>query len=1155
MSDPKKSPHRPAVPPKVQATIDYPKPPAAKQAETLDSPPSTPEPANSQAATLDAPPAPPPAAPSLAGRRFGDYEILEELARGGMGVVFKARQNHPRRIVALKMILAGQLASPQQVRRFLIEAEEAGQLDHPNIVPIYQVGEHNSIHFFSMKLIEGTSLAETMPSLARQQPRRAALLVSRIARAVHYAHQRGVLHRDLKPGNILLDGAGEPHVTDFGLAKHLGGEGANTQSGAIVGTPSYMAPEQAQGRKDLSVSIDVYGLGAILFELVTGQPPFLRDTPMETIRAVLEEEPPAPRSLNGKLHRDLETICLKCLAKDPGRRYASAKDLADDLDSYLNHEPIQARPAGRVERLRKWIKRRPALATLVGAAAVGLAALLIVGSLYTVRLQAALAEADQQRQRAESNEKAARRNAEEAARQRDEVKASFAKRLDLVPDMVQKIDGRLKHMDGMQSVRVEILHEVLDLSQELLKERPDDLGALRQTAKIFAALGELRTANGQLPEGAASYQEALKLMSRVASESGKHEDRSAVAQVHFQRGELLRQRQKFTDAIKSYQQAIALQDQLVKDFPELAKTGLPQLQAARALFQIGNCQEDLKQGRAAEQAYRDALQRQETLASQFPNGSNVRRDLARTAFSLGSLPDRTDLAQARRFLERSNQAWGEAYRLAPQSSDHASGYLTSFFDLLGFFKARAMHAEMLALGRAQSVAGRDEADDNYNAACIVAEAVAAVPRVLVLSPEEHRRLGESYGREAVGFLRKAIQSGFRDRNLLDSDPDLHPLRQRRDFLAVLEEFDKRQPSRPRTPAQELVRLVSEHAASINNYQSELAQAQSVAERRRAQAKKPDLEPTARRVLELARKHADVEAAVDALVWVLRQTAPDARGQQPAALKKIREEAVREIEQRHFNRSNLVEVCQLLAEKPSPAGDQLLQKLAEQHPQTDIKGLASYARALSLQEQWDQARQGHPKQAEQLSRQVEEQYQRVIKDFGTVPFGQTTLGNTARASLHRFLNLAVGRPALEIEGEDVAGQKFKLSDHRGKVVVLSFWAHWCGYCRQLYPHEKELVQRYQGQPFALLGVNCEDNRAEVAQVQKRVGMTWRSWWSQAGKNEPIANQWQVDSFPTIYVLDAKGVIRYRFIGVPGPELDQGIEQLLQEARADGTARAG
>jgi TolB-like protein/predicted Ser/Thr protein kinase len=296
---------------------------------------------------------------------LGDYELLEEVGRGGQGVVFRARQKSLNRIVALKVISLGQWASKAHVKRFRREAEAAASLDHPCIVPIYEVGERDGQCYFSMKFVEGGQLDEVvrrMPVSTRQ----AAELIAKVARTVHYAHEHGILHRDIKPGNILLDQKGEPHLTDFGLARLVETESTMTRTLEVLGTPSYMAPEQAMGNNSaVSSATDVYGLGAVFYQLLTDQPPFAGGATYETIKLLLDTEPKQPRLINPKIDRDLSTICLKCLEKDSKRRYSSALALAEDLERWLKHEPIQARHTGVFTRGRKWVQRNPTSALLV----------------------------------------------------------------------------------------------------------------------------------------------------------------------------------------------------------------------------------------------------------------------------------------------------------------------------------------------------------------------------------------------------------------------------------------------------------------------------------------------------------------------------------------------------------------------------------------------------------------------------------------------------------------------------------------------------------------------------------------------------------------------------------------------------------------------
>jgi WD40 repeat protein len=446
--------------------------------------------------------------------RFGDYELLEEIARGGMGVVYRARQISLNRVVALKMIVPGG-RSAQEIERFLhTEAQAVASLDHPNIVPIYEAGTHEGRPFFSMKLIDGGDLmrwrrdASTLPLCS------VVHVMAAVARAVHHAHQRGILHRDLKPSNVLIDQAGQPHVTDFGLAKRVDGDSGLSLSGDISGTPAYMAPEQAAGQQRQTTAVDVYGLGAILYELLTGRPPFRADTPLDTILQARTQDPPRPRTLNPKADRDLETICLKCLEREPARRYGSAEALADDLERWLRGQPIVARPASAREQLAKWAKRRPAVAALLGVAAALLLAM--VGVLawgWQEADQKAQAEA---RERQAAQDKAA---VESKAREEADRQAKAAQRQARIYQASLALERGMNRCE-----RGEIARGLLWLVRGL-EAAPEDADDLQRSLRALLGgwTSELRPLQAVFPHEGTVYGAVLSPDAKtVLTMSSKH---------------------------------------------------------------------------------------------------------------------------------------------------------------------------------------------------------------------------------------------------------------------------------------------------------------------------------------------------------------------------------------------------------------------------------------------------------------------------------------------------------------------------------------------------------------------------------------------------------------------------------------------------------
>ena len=655
-------------------------------------------------------------------RYIGDYELLSVLGQGGMGVVYKARQISLNRDVALKMIRNSELASEDQIRRFQNEAEAVALFDHPAIVPIYEVGLHGDQRYFSMKLIDGAGLDKRLKSAALK-PRVAAQLVAEVAEAIHHAHQRGLLHRDLKPANILIDAEGHPHVTDFGLSKRMEQESGLTMSGEIMGTPSYMAPEQALGRNSqVTTASDVYGLGGILYAALTGRAPFEGDSVLETLHKVRVSGPEKPTTINKKIPRDLEVICLKCLEKDQNRRYASAQEVADDLHRWLNGEPILARPVNAAARSWMWCKRRPALAALAGA----LAAAILAGAVGIVWQWR---QAVFQRNAAVVARDEAQKNAQLASTQ-----ATLA--LNTIQDLVIEVQSTLTlpdlydvkmallknaqaHIEGvaavydkstskeasMLAIDMALANIYKDLGQSerasVLAARSLDIAKARVIIKDHSDPSRMNLANIYLFRGLlyeefdrnmkaalSENQEALRIwqdidnhpnnkpgtfpLNKIAVRKALAEATTRVAIDYYRIGDIEAARDGF-------RKAYDMRQELVRAFPDDAQLkqdlSYSTLALAEVSFRSGNAAQ-------AEDFYRQTLQWREKMFAEKPKDQNVISTLADVNDNIGEFKLETgDLVEARKRLERSRELRAALVQADPRNVALRRNLAISFYRL------------------------------------------------------------------------------------------------------------------------------------------------------------------------------------------------------------------------------------------------------------------------------------------------------------------------------------------------------------------------------------------------------------------------------------------------------------------------------------------
>ena len=683
-------------------------------------------------------------------RYIGDYELLSVLGQGGMGVVYKARQISLNRPVALKMIRNSEFASEDQIQRFQNEAEAVALFDHPGIVPIYEVGLHGDQRYFSMKLIDGEGLDKRLKS-GPLKARVAAELVAEVAEAIHHAHQRGLLHRDLKPANILIDAEGHPHVTDFGLSKRMEQESSLTMSGEIMGTPSYMAPEQALGRNSqVTTASDVYGLGGILYAAITGRDPFQGDSLIETLHKVRASAPDKPTTINKKIPRDLEVICLKCLEKDQKRRYASAQEVADDLHRWLNGEPIVARPVNAVARSWMWCKRRPALAALGGALAAA-----ILGGMIGIAWQ--WHQAVFQRNAAVVARDDAQKNAQLASTQ-----ATLA--LNTIQDLVTEVQTKLTLPD-LYDVKMELLKTAQTRMEGVAAVYDKSSSKEATVLAIDMALANIYKQLGQSEKAAVLAGRSLEIAkARVIIKENNDPSRMNLARIYQFRG-LLHEEfgRDMKAALSENQEALRIwQDiynhpnafPLDKKFVRINMAEATTFVAAD-YYRIGDIE-------SARDGFRKAYDLQQELVRSFPDDPGLKQSLSYTTLALAEVSFRSgNPAQAEDYFRQTLQAREKMFAEKPKDQE-AISELADVNSQIGEFNLRT--------GNLAEARKRFERARELRAALVQADPRKAVlRRNLAMSFYYLGCLGDREGN--LKFASESFQAARKiGQQLVDEDP-------------------------------------------------------------------------------------------------------------------------------------------------------------------------------------------------------------------------------------------------------------------------------------------------------------------------------------------------------------------------------------------------